>query len=238
MTDGNVDQREIEKFSALASRWWDLEGAFKPLHQINPLRLDYIEAYADGLFGKQIVDVGCGGGILAESMARRKAHVTGIDMAEDSLTVARLHALESGIELDYQQTTAEQFASQQAGKFDLVTCMEMLEHVPDPASVVQACAQLANQHGLVYFSTLNRNLKSWAMAILAAERLLKLVPPGTHEHDKFIKPAELVRWCEKAGLKVVHMTGLHMNPLTNSFYLSEKNVDVNYMLVCKKLADD
>ena len=233
----NVDPQEIDKFSALASRWWDLNGEFKPLHQINPLRLDYIEQHCDGLFAKKVVDVGCGGGILAESMARLKADVTGIDMAEESLNVARLHGLESKVQVDYQQTTAEAFAAMHTEQFDVVTCMEMLEHVPDPASVVNACAALVKPGGKVFLSTLNRNIKSWLMAIVGAEHILKLVPAGTHQHDKFIKPAELLRFCDQAGLKVRDMTGLHMNPLSGAFYLSNRNVDVNYMLVCEKIAD-
>ncbi len=230
----NVDPAEIEKFSALASRWWDLEGEFKPLHQINPLRLDYIAHQANGLFGKNILDVGCGGGILAESMARLGANVTAIDMANDSLAVAKLHGLETGIKVDYQHCTAEQFAQQHPQQFDIVTCLEMLEHVPDPQSVVNACETLVKPGGLVFFSTLNRNFKSWLMAIVAAEKILKLVPEGTHQHDKFIKPSELLGWLDQTALNAKHMTGLHMNPLSRQYYLSEHNVDVNYLLCCHK----
>lgn len=233
-TNQNVDPAEIEKFSALASRWWDLEGEFKPLHQINPLRLDFIIQHAGGLFGKHIVDVGCGGGILAESMARHKAEVTGIDMAEESLEVARLHGLEAEIKIEYQQITAEQFASDKQEHFDIVTCMEMLEHVPDPGSVIKACSELVKPGGYVFFSTLNRNLKSYLMAIVGAEKILKLVPSGTHEHDKFIKPSELMNWVRQTPLQSKIMTGLHMNPLSGQYVLSHKNVDVNYLLCCQR----
>ncbi|MBC3764254.1 bifunctional 2-polyprenyl-6-hydroxyphenol methylase/3-demethylubiquinol 3-O-methyltransferase UbiG [Neptunicella marina] len=231
----NVDQQEIDKFSALASRWWDLEGEFKPLHQINPLRLDYITSQSNGLFGKKVLDVGCGGGILAESMAKMGAEVTAIDMAQDSLSVARLHGLESGVKVDYQQSTAEQFAQQHASEFDIVTCLEMLEHVPAPESVVRSCESLCKPGGLVFFSTLNRNIKSYLMAILAAEKWLKLVPSGTHQHDRFIKPSELINWIEQGQLKASDITGLHLNPLSSQYYLSARNVDVNYLLTCIKL---
>ncbi|MCU7554073.1 bifunctional 2-polyprenyl-6-hydroxyphenol methylase/3-demethylubiquinol 3-O-methyltransferase UbiG [Alteromonas sp. ASW11-19] len=226
----NVDQQEIDKFGDLASRWWDPEGEFKPLHAINPLRLDFIAQHCDGLFDKQVVDIGCGGGILAESMARAGAKVTGIDMAERSLEVARLHGLESGITVDYQVSTAEDFAHSHAGKYDVVTCMEMLEHVPEPASVVAACAKLVKPGGHVFFSTLNRNIKSYLMGIVGAEYVLGLVPKGTHEHGRFIKPSELMRMTDNAALFSRHITGLHMDPLTQAFYLSDKNVDVNYLL--------
>lgn len=230
----NVDQQEISKFSELASRWWDPEGEFKPLHQINPLRLDFIEQHSGGLFNKRVVDIGCGGGILAESMAKLKAAVTGIDMAEASLEVARLHGLESGIQVNYQCVTAETFAEQHAGEFDVVTCMEMLEHVPDPASVVAACARLVKPGGHVFFSTLNRNIKSYLMGIVGAEYILKLVPKGTHQHDRFIRPSELMRMTDAVELATRHATGLHMNPLTQQFYLSDRNLDVNYMLHTEK----
>ncbi len=231
----NVDPQEIEKFEQLASRWWDLEGEFKPLHAINPLRLDFIATHSDGLFGKQIVDVGCGGGILAESMAKSGATVTGIDMGEAPLQVARLHGLESGVDVTYEQTTAENFADKNAERADVVTCMEMLEHVPSPESVVNACAQMCKPGGKVFFSTLNRNTKSYLMAILGAEKLLRLVPEGTHEHAKFIKPSELLHFADNAGLKARDMTGLHMNPFTQEFYLSNMNVDVNYIVYCEKI---
>ena len=228
----NVDPIEIQKFSELASRWWDLNGEFKPLHQINPLRTDFIEQHCQGLKGQKVIDVGCGGGILAESMARHGAQVTGIDMGEAPLEIARLHSLESGVEVNYQQATAEQFAASHAGQFDVVTCMEMLEHVPDPASVIQACYQLVKPSNHVFFSTLNRNIKSYLMAILGAEYILGLVPKGTHQHSKFIKPSELMQWIDQTGLSVKHITGLHLNPFNQQYYLSNKNVDVNYIVHC------
>ncbi len=233
----NVDQNEIAKFSEIASRWWDLEGEFKPLHEVNPLRLDFIEQHTNGLFDKTVLDIGCGGGILAESMARQGAKVTGIDMAAEPLEVAKLHGLETGIKVDYQQSTAEQFAANYANQFDVVTCMEMLEHVPDPSSVVRACSQLVKPGGNVFFSTLNRNIKSYLMAIIATENLLKLVPKGTHQHDKFIKPSELLSWVDSTRLKAKHITGLHLNPLSQQYYLSDKNVDVNYLVHCVVIGD-
>ena len=226
----NVDEQEISKFGELASRWWDAEGEFKPLHMINPLRLDFIARHSDGLFDKKVVDIGCGGGILAESMAKMGASVTGIDMAEASLEVARLHGLESGVSVDYQCITAEALANQAQGEYDVVTCMEMLEHVPEPASVVQACAKLVKPGGHVFFSTLNRNPKSYLMGILGAEYILGLVPKGTHQYNRFIRPSELMAMTDRASLTTCHATGLHMNPLTQQFYLSDKNIDVNYML--------
>ena len=229
----NVDHQEIAKFEAVASRWWDLEGEFKPLHQLNPLRLAWIEEYSAGLFGKRILDVGCGGGILSESMARQGAHVLGLDMGKEPLQVARLHALESGVEVNYRQDTVEALAEELPGHFDVVTCMEMLEHVPDPASVVRACARLAKPGGQLFFSTINRNAKSWLLMILGAEQLLQLVPKGTHDHAKFIQPAELSRLAEQAGLLLRHMRGVRYNPLLGQFSLS-RDVDVNYMLHCHK----
>ncbi len=229
----NVDHQEIAKFEALASRWWDLEGEFKPLHQLNPLRLDWIGEHSAGLFGKRILDVGCGGGILSESMARQGAHVLGLDMGKEPLQVARLHALESGVEVTYRQGTVEALAEELPGHFDVVTCMEMLEHVPDPASVVRACARLAKPGGQLFFSTINRNAKSWLLMILGAEQLLRLVPKGTHDHAKFIQPAELSRHAEQAGLLLRHMSGVRYNPLLGQFSLS-RDVDVNYMLHCHK----
>ena len=229
----NVDQQEIAKFEAVASRWWDLEGEFKPLHQMNPLRLEWIQRHSEGLFGKQILDVGCGGGILSESMARQGAHVLGLDMGKEPLQVARLHALESGVEVTYRQGTVEALAEELPGRFDVVTCMEMLEHVPDPASVVRACARLAKPGGQLFFSTINRNAKSWLLMILGAEQLLRLVPKGTHDHAKFIQPAELSRHAEQAGLLLRHMSGVRYNPLLGQFSLSQ-DVDVNYMLHCQK----
>jgi 2-polyprenyl-6-hydroxyphenyl methylase/3-demethylubiquinone-9 3-methyltransferase len=229
----NVDPAEIEKFSLLASRWWDVNGEFKPLHEINPLRTDFIIQHCEGLFEKTVVDVGCGGGILAEAMARHGAKVSAIDMAADSLEVAKLHGLESKLSVDYGLTTVEQFAEQHSQQFDVVTCMEMLEHVPDPASVVNACAKLVKPGGHVFFSTLNRNIKSYLMAIVAAEKVLGLVPKGTHEHSKFIKPSELLNWVDNTPLQATHITGLHLNPVSKQYYLSNKNVDVNYLIHCR-----
>ncbi|UAA40346.1 bifunctional 2-polyprenyl-6-hydroxyphenol methylase/3-demethylubiquinol 3-O-methyltransferase UbiG [Paraneptunicella aestuarii] len=231
----NVDPQEIEKFEQLASRWWDLEGEFKPLHAINPLRLDFIANHANGLFDKRIVDVGCGGGILAESMARLGGKVTGIDMGEAPLQVARLHSLETGVEVSYEQIPAEDYAEQHTEQADIVTCMEMLEHVPDPESIVRACAKMCKPGGYVFFSTLNRNTKAYLMAILGAEKILRLVPEGTHDYNKFIKPSELLRFADNAGLKARDITGLHMHPISREFYLSDSNVDVNYIAFCEKL---
>ncbi len=226
----NVDPAEIQKFEDMASRWWDLEGEFKPLHQINPLRLDYVMAKAGGLFGKKVLDVGCGGGILAESMAQEGADVTGLDMGKEPLTVARLHALEAGIDVQYIQSTAEEHASSFVQQYDVVTCMEMLEHVPEPASVIHACAQMVKPGGHVFFSTLNRNTKSWLFAIVGAEHILKLVPKGTHEHHKFIRPSELMTMIDNTSLNAQDMTGLHYNPFFDTYKLSNTNVDVNYLV--------
>lgn len=231
--NSNVDQNEISKFNEIAARWWDPEGEFKPLHLLNPTRLGYISDQLGGLFGRNTLDVGCGGGILAESMARAGAKVTGIDMAPDGLNVARLHALEAGVNIDYQQSTAEDFAERHAGEFELVTCMEMLEHVPDPASVVRACAELAAPGASLVFSTINKTAKAYLFAIVGAEYLLKLVPRGTHQFDKFIRPSVLMRYIEDAGLELVDATGLHFNPLNNSFKLGA-GLDVNYFVVARK----
>ncbi|GHA30060.1 bifunctional 2-polyprenyl-6-hydroxyphenol methylase/3-demethylubiquinol 3-O-methyltransferase UbiG [Oceanisphaera arctica] len=225
----NVDQQEIDKFEAMASQWWDLEGNFKPLHRLNPLRLNWIADKAEGLFGKQIIDIGCGGGILSESMAREGAEVTGVDMGQEPLAVARLHALEMGVSVSYRQSTAEQVAAEHAGQFDVVTCMEMLEHVPEPGSVVQACADLAKPGATLVFSTINRNPKAWLMMIAAAEHLFKMVPKGTHDHRKFITPAELCRYIEQAGLVVRDISGVVYQPLSGNFKLS-RDADVNYMV--------
>ncbi|GAA0852394.1 bifunctional 2-polyprenyl-6-hydroxyphenol methylase/3-demethylubiquinol 3-O-methyltransferase UbiG [Aliiglaciecola litoralis] len=233
MVDQNVDNIEIEKFAALASRWWDTDGEFKPLHEINPLRADFIMQHANGVFDKTLIDIGCGGGILAEYMARQGAKVTGIDMAEASLEVAKLHGLETGVKVDYQKITAESMANKHPQQFDIVTCLEMLEHVPDPAAIVRACAALVKPGGHVFFSTLNRNLKSYLMAIVGAEHVLKLVPKGTHEYNKFIQPSELLSWVDDTPLLVKHMTGLHLNPISQQYYLSEQNVDVNYLVHCQ-----
>lgn len=225
----NVDAQEIAKFEAVASRWWDLEGEFKPLHRINPLRLGYIAEHSNSLFGKTVLDVGCGGGILAESMAREGAVVTGLDMGAEPLAVARLHALESGVTLDYVQQTVEAHAEENAGKYDVVTCMEMLEHVPDPRSVVHACAQLVKPGGEVFFSTLNRNPKAWLLAVFGAEYVLRMVPRGTHDVKKFIRPSELLGWVDETTLRERHIIGLHYNPVTNRFKLAP-GTDVNYMV--------
>lgn len=230
----NVDPAEIEKFNAMASRWWDPEGDFKPLHKINPLRVQFIDQHGAGLTGKKILDVGCGGGLLTEAMAQAGGQITGIDMSPEALSVARLHALESQLTIDYQQITAEEFASLHAGSFDLVTCLEMLEHVPDPAAVVKACAQLVKPGGKVVFSTLNRTLKAKLLGIYLAEYVLQWLPKGTHDAAKFIRPSELVRAAENTGLVANAMTGIHYNPLTSGFFLSDRNVDVNYLLACQK----
>ncbi|ACY85172.1 3-demethylubiquinone-9 3-methyltransferase [Edwardsiella piscicida] len=225
----NVDLQEIAKFEAVASRWWDPEGEFKPLHRINPLRLDYILQRADGLFAKRVLDVGCGGGILAESMAQAGAEVTGLDMGAEPLQVARLHALESGVTVNYLQETVEQHAERADAQYDVVTCMEMLEHVPDPRSVVLACARLVKPGGQVFFSTINRNPKAWLLMVLGAEYLLKMVPKGTHDPRKFIRPAELMGWLDSTPLTVRHLCGMHYNPLRDRFTLGQ-GVDVNYLL--------
>ncbi|ORM69466.1 bifunctional 2-polyprenyl-6-hydroxyphenol methylase/3-demethylubiquinol 3-O-methyltransferase UbiG [Pantoea rwandensis] len=225
----NVDHAEIAKFEAVASRWWDLEGEFKPLHRINPLRLGWIAQHSNGLFGKKVLDVGCGGGILAESMAREGANVTGLDMGAEPLEVARLHALESGVSVNYVQQTVEDHALSHAGAYDVVTCMEMLEHVPDPRSVVLACAQLVKPGGEVFFSTINRNPKAWLLAVFGAEYVMRMVPRGTHDVKKFIRPSELLNWVDESPLREMGMIGLHYNPLTNQFRLG-RGVDVNYMV--------
>ncbi|MBL3588423.1 MAG: bifunctional 2-polyprenyl-6-hydroxyphenol methylase/3-demethylubiquinol 3-O-methyltransferase UbiG [gamma proteobacterium endosymbiont of Lamellibrachia anaximandri] len=228
----NVDHAEISKFEELASRWWDPHSEFKPLHEINPLRLGYIDDIAS-LSGKRVLDVGCGGGILSESMAAKGAGVTAIDMGEAPLQVARLHLLESGLEVNYERIPVERLAAEQPASFDVVTCMEMLEHVPDPASVVNACATLVKPGGHVFFSTLNRNPKSYLFAIVGAEYLLRLLPRGTHDFNKFIRPSELDRWIRDAELETNDMTGLVYNPLSRSYKLGP-DVDVNYMVHTRK----
>lgn len=230
----NVDRAEIAKFEALAEKWWDRQSEFKPLHDINPLRLDWIDERAS-LSGKRVLDVGCGGGILSESMARRgAAEVLGIDMGEAPLAVATLHANQHGVgNVSYRQVTVEALAEEQPGSFDVVTCMEMLEHVPDPAAVVAACQRLVKPGGTVFFSTLNRNPKSWLFAIVGAEYVLRMLPRGTHDYQKFIRPAELGRWIRDAGLDLGDMTGLHFNPLTGRYWLAA-NVDVNYMMATSR----
>lgn len=236
MTDiqaNNVDQSEIAKFEALASRWWDMESEFKPLHDINPLRTNYIDSLAP-LAGKKVLDVGCGGGILSEAMAQRGADVTGIDMGEANLTTAKLHALESGARVDYQCIAVETLAAQQPESFDVVTCLEMLEHVPDPASIIRACHKLVKPGGQVFFSTINRSPKSYAFAIIGAEYVLRLVPTGTHDYHKFIKPSELTRWCREAGLQAEDMTGMVYNPITKIYSLKDQDVSVNYLMATRK----
>ena len=232
-TTANFDPQEIAKFEALASRWWDPQSEFKPLHDINPLRLEYIDRRAS-LTGKKVIDVGCGGGILAESMATKGASVTGIDMGEAPLAVARLHQLESAISVDYQKITAEEYAAANAASHDVVTCMEMLEHVPDPASTIAACAKLAKPGGNVFFSTINRNPKSFLFAIVGAEYVLNMLPKGTHEYKKFIRPSELEAWCRQAGLKVREITGMSYNPLSKRYSLGY-DVNVNYLVHCQRV---
>ncbi|MCL6417000.1 bifunctional 2-polyprenyl-6-hydroxyphenol methylase/3-demethylubiquinol 3-O-methyltransferase UbiG [Aestuariirhabdus sp. Z084] len=232
----NVDRAEIAKFEALASRWWDPDSEFKPLHQINPLRLNFIDERCQ-LAGKRVIDVGCGGGILSESMAQRGADVTGIDMGEAPLAVARLHSLESGVKVDYQQCTVEEMAALQPSSFDVVTCLEMLEHVPDPASVIRACHELVKPGGQVFFSTINRNPKAYLFAIIGAEYLLKLLPKGTHDFDKFIRPSELGNWIREAGLQTREITGMSYNPLTRIYRLGD-NVDVNYLVHSQRSKQD
>jgi 2-polyprenyl-6-hydroxyphenyl methylase/3-demethylubiquinone-9 3-methyltransferase len=223
----NVDAEEIAKFERLAERWWDPTSEFRPLHEINPLRLDFIDARV-GLKGKAVLDVGCGGGILSEAMAARGARVTGIDLGEAPLAVARLHLKESKLEVEYRKIAAEDLAREQPGGYDVVTCLEMLEHVPDPASTVAACATLVKPGGHVVFSTINRNPKAWLLAVVGAEYVLRLLPRGTHDYMKFIKPSELERWARRAGLSVREYTGMHYNPLTRRYTLGP-GVDVNYI---------
>jgi len=224
---GNVDYDEIAKFESLASRWWDPHSEFKPLHDINPLRLDYIDQRV-GLAGKRVLDVGCGGGILAESMARRGAEVVAIDLAEASLAVARLHQRESGVAVDYRYCSAEDLAGREAESFDIVTCLEMLEHVPDPAAVVAACQRLLKPQGQAFFSTINRTSKSYLFAIVGAEYILRILPKGTHEWRKFIKPSELDAWARAVGLELHDLTGMHYNPLTQRYWLAP-GVGVNFL---------
>jgi len=231
-TAHNVDHAEISKFEELATRWWDPNSEFKALHDINPLRVDYINQRT-ALENRKVIDVGCGGGLLSEAMAELGAQVTGIDMGEAPLTVARLHQHESGVAVDYQRTTAEQMAKQHPGQFDVCTCLEMLEHVPDPASVVHACADLTSPGGDLFFSTINRNPKAWLLAVVGAEYLLRMLPRGTHDYRKFIRPSELERWARAAGLELQDLTGMTYNPLTQEYKLGN-DVDVNYLVRFKK----
>jgi 2-polyprenyl-6-hydroxyphenyl methylase/3-demethylubiquinone-9 3-methyltransferase len=224
----NADPAELQKFSDLAHRWWDPESEFKPLHQINPLRLEWIDSTVQ-LDGKKVIDIGCGGGILAESMAARGAQVTGVDLSEKALGVARLHLYESGQTVDYRLISAEDISREAPGSFDVVTCMEMLEHVPDPASTIRACAALVKPGGYVFFSTLNRNIKAYLMAVVGAEYILNLLPKGTHEYAKFIKPSELARYVREAGLDVEELIGMNYNPL-NKVYSLGRDTDVNYLM--------
>ncbi len=231
-TPHNVDPDEIRKFERLASRWWDPNSEFKPLHDINPLRLDYIDRLAP-LAGLRVIDVGCGGGLLTEGMTQRGATVTGIDMGKTPLSVARLHRHESGLEIDYRQATAEQVAQEEPGTYDVVTCLEMLEHVPDPAAAIAACGQLITDDGHVFLSTINRNPKAWLFAVVGAEYLLHLLPKGTHDYSKFIRPSEMEAWARAAGLQLTDLTGMSYNPLTREYRLGS-DVSVNYLACFRK----
>jgi 2-polyprenyl-6-hydroxyphenyl methylase/3-demethylubiquinone-9 3-methyltransferase len=227
--NGNIDLDEVEKFGSLAARWWDKDSEFKPLHDINPLRLNYIkEQYGGSIKGKRILDVGCGGGILCESLALEGAEVVGIDLAEAGLEVAKLHLLESGLDVNYQKITAEEFAESNAETFDIVTCMEMLEHVPEPSSIIKSCSKLVKPQGRVFFSTINRNPKSYFFAIVGAEYVLNLLPKGTHNYEKFIRPSEIDKWARRNNLSIASMIGMTYNPITKRYKL-EKDVSVNYL---------
>ncbi len=228
----NVDPAEIDKFQAIANRWWDEESEFKPLHRINPIRIDYIKQYAGGLEDKKVLDIGCGGGLLTEAMAASGALVTGIDMAEKSLSIAKLHLYESELEVDYQLSSAETFAESHNAEFDVVTCLEMLEHVPDPQSVIVAAAKLVKPGGHLFFSTINRNPKSFMLAIVGAEYLLNMLPKGTHDYQKLIKPSELAAICRQHNLQIEDISGITYNPLTDQYKLS-RDIDVNYIVHCQ-----
>ena len=230
----NADQNELDKFSQLAHRWWDPNSEFKPLHAINPLRLEWIDQHA-ALAGKKVLDIGCGGGILSESMAQRGAEVTGIDLSEKALGVARLHLLESGNQVDYRNTSAEALAEQTPGAYDIITCMEMLEHVPSPASIISACSALVKPGGHVFFSTLNRNPKAYLLAVVGAEYILNMLPKGTHDYVKFIRPSELSRWAKSVDLEPDELIGMTYNPFTQRYSLGQ-NTDVNYLLHTQKTA--
>lgn len=231
-THANVDPAEVAKFDALATSWWDPEGQSKPLHEINPLRVGYITSRCQ-LKGSHTIDVGCGGGILSEALAKAEAQVTAIDMGEMPLNIAKLHALEAGLTINYQLSTAETMAANAAGKFDVVTCMEMLEHVPDPVAVIKACANLVKPGGHVFFSTLNRHPKAYLLAVLGAEYIMKMLPKGTHDYQRFIRPSEMASWCRQAGLSVKDITGLSYNPLTKTYSLGD-DVKVNYLMHCQQ----
>lgn len=231
----NADPQELAKFGDLAHRWWDPESEFRPLHQINPLRLDWIDSQAR-LAGKKVVDIGCGGGILSDAMARKGAEVLGIDLSTKVLKVAQLHAMEAGTpSVQYREVAAEALAAEQPAGFDVVTCMEMIEHVPDPSSIVQACASLVKPGGWVFFSTINRNAKAFLFAIVGAEHLLKMLPKGTHEYSRFVRPSELAQWCRDAGLDVAGTRGMEYNPLTGRYWLSD-DTSVNYLFACRRPA--
>lgn len=230
----NADPLELQKFSDVAHHWWDANAEFRPLHEINPLRLEWIHARAQ-LAGKTVIDIGCGGGILSESMAKKGAHVTGIDLSQKALSVADLHSLESGLTIRYEHISAEAMAQREAGAFDVVTCMEMLEHVPDPAAIIKACATLVKPGGLVFFSTLNRNPKAYLHAILGAEYLLQMLPRGTHDYSKFIQPAELAEFIRQAGLELLGLRGMTYNPLTKMYSLNQ-DTSVNYLAACQRPA--
>lgn len=232
MTTNNIDHSEIAKFTELSAYWWDPTGALKSLHEINPLRLEWINRKAI-LAGKTVIDIGCGGGILSESMAKLGAHVTGIDMSQGALNVADLHQMESGVQVEYLLRTAEKIAEDRPGNYDVVTCMEMLEHVPDPAAIIQACATLTKPNGDIFFSTLNRNLKAYLFAIIGAEYILKILPHSTHDYSKFIRPNELAEWSRKAGLTVMDMAGFSYNLFTKKFSLGT-DISVNYLVHLKK----
>ncbi|MBE2899033.1 bifunctional 2-polyprenyl-6-hydroxyphenol methylase/3-demethylubiquinol 3-O-methyltransferase UbiG [Pasteurellaceae bacterium 20609_3] len=229
----NVSQAEVEKFNKMAASWWDPEGDFKPIHRLNPKRLAYICEHVGTLVGKRVLDVGCGGGILSESMARMGAQVVGIDMSPQPLAVAREHAREQGLSIDYRQQTIESLVAEQGGQFDVITCMEMLEHVPDPAAVVRGCQQLLKPEGVVFFSTINRTFKAWALVVVGAEYILKMLPKGTHDYDKFIKPAELLSWCDDNRLHCVNIQGYHYNPLSGQFWLNG-DVSANYIMALRQ----
>lgn len=230
----NVDDAEIAKFERSASRWWDPEGEFKPLHKLNPVRANYIDLHAQ-VAEKTLLDVGCGGGILSEAMAIRGASVTGIDMGKEPLNVARLHAKAQDLNIDYRQTTAEQLAEESPGRFDVVTCLEVIEHVPDPYSLIKACATLLKDDGHLFFSTINRTPKAYALAVIGAEYLLRWLPKGTHDYQKFIRPSELARWSRGAGLQLKDVSGIVFNPLTQRFSIDSSDVDVNYIMHLRKI---